>query len=125
LGFLVFDVLSDHLCVEANGIYAVPSRPEVITPIGLLLQFAKLVQYPNRRSTFDGSNILGNRQLRRHHPEQVDMIDPNIQFDNLTPKPFREGSYAIFNLLGDLVGENSVPVLWYPYYMILAVPYRL
>jgi hypothetical protein len=42
LGFFVFDVLSDHFCVEADGIYAVPSHPEVITPIGLLLQLAKL-----------------------------------------------------------------------------------
>jgi hypothetical protein len=125
LGLLVFYLLSNHFCIQTDGISTVPSRPVMIAPIGLLLQLAKLVQYPNGRSPLDGPNIFENRYLRGYHPEQVDMIYPNIQFNGFTPKPFRKGPYAIFNLLRYIVCENSVSLLCYPYYMILAVSYRL
>ena len=61
--FLVTNVLSNNIFVYAYRRYIVASGPEMIAPIGLFFELAKLAQHPDRRSSFNCADISGNRYL--------------------------------------------------------------
>jgi len=80
---LLADVFANRFLIQANRVYTVSSRPEVIAPIGLVFQVAELVEHPNRRTPLDRPNELRNRHFRWHHHKQVNVVNLDVQFDNL------------------------------------------
>ena len=82
---LMLHIGADHLGIQADGIHAIPRRPEMITPIGLLLQIRKLLEHPDGCAPFHGAQQVGDRDLGGHHHNQVNVLFLNIQFHYLTP----------------------------------------
>ena len=73
----------------------------MITPIGLALQVTKLVEHPDRRSTFDHPYECRNRNLRWNQHQQMDVVNLDVQFDNLRSLLLAKGTDAFFDFLPD------------------------
>jgi len=43
----MFYVFAYHLGIQTDGIHTIPFGPKMITPIGALFQFFKLVEHPD------------------------------------------------------------------------------
>ena len=50
--FLILYISPDHLRIQPDRIYTIPRRPEMIAPIGFLLQIRKLPKDSNRSPAF-------------------------------------------------------------------------
>lgn len=96
-----------------------------VAPIGLILQVPKLVEDPNRDAAFDGTDKVGYRYLRRAHHNQVDVVNLDIQFHDLTFKVFGEGPKAASYFCSHLASEHPETVLGCPYNVVLTMPNRM
>ncbi len=83
-------ILADLLFVQSDCVYTISPRPEVISPVRLLLQLPILIQYPYRCPTLYCPHVFRYRYFRRHHYLQVHMICLYVQFQNLSSLTIRE-----------------------------------
>jgi len=51
--FLVLDILSDFGLIQTDGTHTVPSTPEVVSPVGLLLEQRKTLEYLDGSLAFE------------------------------------------------------------------------
>jgi hypothetical protein len=82
----------------------------------------KLVENPNRTSPFDGAHHIRYRELGRHHDDEVNMVNLDVQFNHFTFEMFTKGPNAPADLLTDLPAEDAKAVFGCPHNVILAMP---
>ena len=92
---LVLNVLADHLCIQTYRVNTVSFGPEVVTPVRLHPQPWELLENPDSRTSLQGSHQVRNRDLRRHHRNQMHMILLNVQLHYLTALSTREDLYTL------------------------------
>ena len=119
---LILHVQADFFGIQSDGVYTIAPRPEVIAPIRLLLQMPKLVENPYGTSPFDRTHDIRYRGFGRHHDNEMDMVNLNIQFNDFTFKMFTKGPNTPVDLLAHLPAEDAKAVFRCPYNVILAMP---
>ena len=81
---LVLYIFPYHFFADPYGINAIPGRPKMITPIGLIFQIRKLFEHSNRCAPFEYPDHIRNGYLWRYHCEQMYMLRSHIQFKYFT-----------------------------------------
>jgi len=113
--FLVADVLSDLIFVQANGAYAVATRPKVITR-----QILGLPEEPsvdkNRRFPFELSYRVGDAKLGRDAQAHMHMVRQGMPFDQLQPKLLAQLTEDSANLLAAFFRYLGMNTTWYRQY---------
>ena len=82
----------------------------------------EFIKNTNCRSPFDRTHIVRYRHLRGNHHNNMNMINLNIQFKNITALLLRKGSHAILYHLRNFARQNLETVFGHPHNMILAMP---
>ena len=95
--FLVLNEFAGHFRVQAHCVYAVTFCPEVISPVGLLLEIRELLEHSDGRAPLERAHLDRDRHLWRHHTHQVDVIRLNAHLDYLASKLTTENMDAVVN----------------------------
>ena len=105
--------------VDANRADKIASNPEMISPVWLFFHLWAAFEEPYGQFTFQYPNHLRNRHLRRNRHDNMNVINLNTHFLNLTFFPFTQHLYILFYQLFDFLCQDPKPVFGYPNKMIL------
>lgn len=123
--FLVADILTYHVRIQANTVNTVSFGPKVVAPIGLFLQVSELLEELHRRLPFQPSQQIGYRQLWRDHHHHVYVVRLDIELYYLATSVTANCHYPVFCGFFYCPMQYAVPILRHPYDVILTMPYRM
>jgi hypothetical protein len=82
----------------------------------------KLVENSNCISPFDRAHDIRYRGFGGHHDGEMDVVNPDIQFNHFTFKMFTKCPNTPADLLAHLPVEDAKAVFGRPHKAILAMP---
>jgi hypothetical protein len=118
---LVLHVPLYYIFVDANRADKIASSPEMISPVWLFFHLWVAFEQLYGQFTFQYPHHLRNRHLRRNRHDNMNVINLDTHFLNLTFFPFTQQPYILFYQLLDFSCQDSKPVFGYPNNMILTL----
>ena len=115
-------VFLNHFAVQSYRIDTVAFRPEMIAPIGALLQKRKRSKYPNRCSPFQRAHQFRYRTPRRNLHQQMHVVTLYIQLRHLASQLLAKHHDAFVHFSPNRPLKDPEPVLRYPDHVILTMP---
>jgi len=111
-----------HFTVQSYRIDTVAFRPEMIAPIGALLQKRKRSEYPNRCSPFQRAHQFRYRTLRRNLHQQMHVVTLYIELRHLASQLLTKHHDAFVHFFPYRPLKYPEPVFRYPNQVILTMP---